>query len=110
MLYWLLLPSCAPTLEACDDMCRAAANAQEACLSEWGSEWEDLGYVDRSDYLNSCDTWAWEMHLLEKDARVPNAPNATEEICLDRQEWLDSNSFTCESWQDVDWNETPWSR
>ncbi len=110
MLYWLLLSSCDPAVDACDGMCQAAANAQEACLSEWEAQWVDFGYADKPDYLNACDTWAWEMDLLQKDAQPNDATSTAQEICLERHNWLGSETFTCESWLSIDWNETPWTR
>ncbi len=112
MLSWLLFLSCT-TPDACNGMCQAAADVQEVCLSEWEAQWEDLGYADKSDYLNSCDTWAWEMHLLEKDAQqngLFNPSSSVHEVCLERHDGLESEALTCESWLSIDWNETPWNR
>jgi len=112
MLFWLLLSSCS-TPEICDDMCKVAADMQESCISEWTAQWTDIGYTGKSDYKHACETWAWEMHLLEGDAQKAgnqSASDATEEICLERLEWLQSESLDCDAWQSIDWNGTPWNQ
>jgi len=97
--------------EACVEMCAAGAAVYGACLEDWGVSWAEAGHEDRSDFLGSCETWAWEMSLLEADAvdrGAPGAEGATAEACDERRAALRAPDATCEAWTDVDWSTPPW--
>jgi hypothetical protein len=76
--------------EACDEMCRRAADAQEACLADRGLTWEAAGFADRDDFLGHCDTWAWE------EAQIGDAGKT----CATRRDRLDG---TCASYEALTW-------
>ena len=112
MLTWLLFLGC-DTSDPCADMCQAAVDTHSACLAQWEAQWTDFGYADEQDFRNSCDTWAWEMRLLEKDARSVgdlDESGVVDGVCLEREKFLLSDTFNCDAWSSLDWNETPWKR
>ncbi len=104
---------CAPVLEPdpCEAMCRAAAELYGSCLQDWGAGWESAGYDDEPDFLDSCETWAWEMRLLEEDALqqgVIDEKGQVEATCTERRAAFESDAATCSTYTSIDWNDAPW--
>ena len=96
---------------ACVSMCGAAAALYGGCLSDWGADWEAAGYVDEDDFLVACETWAWEMSLLETDASQRGAAGAAGALvrtCRARREAFAAPDATCDAYTGVDWNARPW--
>jgi hypothetical protein len=89
---------------ACADMCHAAAVLYGACLDDWGVGWEAAGYADESDFVDACDTWAWEQAVLERDAGREGQLEAT---CEARRSRLEGG--TCDDFTEIDW-EAPLAR
>ncbi len=94
-------------------MCSAATRVYGGCLTHWGAEWADAGFVDEKDYFHSCETWAWEMRMLEKDAKRKGHIDSTghvDDACLDSEDALLSDDMRCADWSAIDWGVVPWSR
>lgn len=110
-MWWLLSCQSVSPPASCDALCVAAAEHQRACLVEWGVEWDAAGYEDEADFLLSCQTWAWEMSLLEADA-VANGvlaqPGTLAETCTDWTTAYAETDMTCASELPVDWHTPPW--
>ena len=108
----LFLAACAVEApKACDPMCSSAAELYGGCLEDWGVGWEGAGYEDREDFVDACDTWAWEMHVLEEDAvdrGVASDVGAVDAACEDRDAAMRAPDATCDAYTGVDWNEPPW--
>jgi hypothetical protein len=107
----LALLSCVEAPEPCVDMCAEAAAVQCGCLESWGSDWSDIGMESQQDFYARCQTWAWEMALLEKDARsrgVLEDAGVLEDVCEERTEALQDPELSCEEWSAMDWSVTPW--
>lgn len=110
----IALSACAPDAAppACVQMCAAAADLYGGCLDEWGAGWPDAGYADRADFLGACETWGWEMALLERDA-VQGGDTAAEgtlaRTCVDRRSAFQADTATCETYTGIDWQAPPWS-
>jgi len=92
--------SCASADDPCDDMCAAAATTYGTCLEDWGLDWSAAGYEDDADFREVCETWAWEMRILEKET---DADGWTDATCAARAELLG----TCEDYIGIDWNAGP---
>lgn len=96
---------------ACVEMCTAAAGLYGGCLSDWGAGWEAAGYTDEDDFLGACETWAWEMSLLEADAVARGdggAAGALVQTCRARRDAFSAPDATCEAYTSIDWNARPW--
>jgi len=92
-------------------MCAQAAAVQCGCLDAWGSEWSDIGYRSQQDFFEGCQTWAWEMKLLESDAVSRgelDGPGALESACQDRTAILEAPDLTCDDWSALEWSVVPW--
>lgn len=106
----LLLLSCAAEADPCPAMCEAAAPLVQACLEAEGLDWGAAGYADEAAFLESCETWAWQARLLERDAGQEGAVDAT---CQARAEdftaaMADPEAPDCAAWTAVTWEEMPW--
>jgi hypothetical protein len=103
-LFPLLLAAvgCGDGAEPCEGMCDAAARVYGGCLTEWGTDWAAAGYADRADFLDACDTWAWEMRLLEDRAGSSGEVDA---VCAEQEATLSGGG--CDAFLDVDWNAPP---
>ena len=106
------LGACAPEVpESCVTMCEAATTVYAGCLEQWELDWPAAGYDDAQAFTASCETWAWEMRLLHRDAlRRGYTADRTwlAQTCDERDATLSSESATCEDYTDIDWNELPW--
>lgn len=112
-LLLLALTGCAPdpAPPACVQMCAEAAVLYGGCLEEWGAGWEAAGYADQQDFLGACETWAWQMGLLEEDAvqaGEAGAAGATLRACRTRATAFADPAATCETYTGIDWNTPPW--
>jgi hypothetical protein len=106
LLLLALLAACAEP-DACTPMCAAAGQLYGGCLQDWGADWEAAAYADEADFLDACDTWAWEMHQLERDA---GRTGATDAACAEREAALTADDATCESFTGIDWHTPPWEQ
>ncbi len=110
MYFWMFLLNCSQP-DPCADMCSASAQVYGACLESWGASWEAAGYSDARDYFHSCETWAWELRLLEKQAKrdgeVPQT-GRVDKVCRTRAEELRNSETQCETWESIDWESLPW--
>ena len=108
----MLGAGCADAVDpACAAMCATAGEAYGACLADWGVDWSAAGLEDEADYVDRCETWAWEMGVLERDARargeaVPRG--ATEAACVERDSLLSAEGATCTDLTAIDWTVPPW--
>lgn len=112
LLLWGLAcgPSAVPA--ACDEMCAAAVVLYGDCLTAWGADWPAAGYEDAARYQNACDTWAWEMALLQ-DHAVEEGRQGAEgwlaDTCQERADRLSAEEATCDDYTTIDWGEAPWA-
>ena len=98
-----LVVSCEPVDDPCTSMCTSASALFAECLTEWQLSWEQAGFAGEEGYLENCETWAWELRLLEVDAGETGQVDA---ICQERADlFMDG---TCEDYTAVDWNTPPW--
>lgn len=103
----LLVAACAEGVpDACVDMCAAAAPLQAACLDADGLDWTATAWGDAAGFVASCETWAWESRLLERDARRrgPLDGRGIEEICVERRDTFLAAGAGCEAYEDIDWD------
>ena len=103
-LVWsVCLAACGTPDDPCEAMCDAAAALYEGCLVEWGVSWDQAGFDGQLGFLESCDTWAWELRVLEEDAQEAGAVDA---ICRERSALFESG--TCDDYTSNDWDALPW--
>ena len=111
MILLLALLACDEAPDPCVDMCAQAAAVQCGCLDAWESDWSDLGYADQQDFYARCQTWSWEMRLLEADAvdrGELDQAGVVDETCRTRAEVLMAQELTCSEFSSLDWSVTPW--
>ena len=111
-LLLLALAGCADDApDPCARMCDAAAALYGGCLEEWGAGWEAAGYEDDRDFLGSCETWAWQLRVLEEDA-VETGEIAeggqVDAVCRERAADLSAEDAACEAFTSLDWHTPPW--
>jgi hypothetical protein len=99
----LILLACAAEPDPCPEMCRAGAALYGGCLEGWGLDWSAAGYEDEEDFLEVCETWSWEMRLLEEAAGAAGSVDAT---CEQRADLF--NGGECEDFTGVDWGAFTW--
>jgi len=108
----LLLLACAGAPDPCASMCSAAGELLGACVEDWELDWPAVGYADEADFLGSCETWAWEARLLEREARRQGEAErgAVDLLCEQREVDLRAaiEEPACEAWTAIDWSEMPW--
>ena len=106
------LGGCAPEVpESCVAMCEAATGVYGDCLVEWELDWPAAGYDDAEAFTASCETWAWEMRVLHRDALrrgLTDERQWLDQTCEERSTTLSSEGVTCEDYTAIDWNEVPW--
>lgn len=115
-LLLLQLLGCAAEPDPCLAMCDAAAGLYGSCLADWGVGWEAAGYVDEDDFLDGCETWAWELRILEAEAvrrDELDQAGAVDGLCEQREVALteaaaDPDDLECSAYTEIDWNEPPW--
>lgn len=88
----------------CAQMCDAAEALYGACLTDWGADWSTAGYDDAEDFRTSCETWGWEMALLEQDADKDGWLEAT---CTTRRDAMAADDAPCSAYTDIDWGASP---
>lgn len=98
------LSACDGAEDACAPFCRAASDAQAACLAASDLDWEALGYADQDDWLESCQTWAWEQRQLARDAGV--SAGAVDAACQAQEGAMEGGG--CSEIQSFDWNDPVW--
>lgn len=93
-------------------MCEAAGELLGVCVEDWELDWSAVGYADQADFLESCDAWAWQARLLERDARRRGEVDrgAVDALCHQREAELSAALETrdCEAWTETDWSTMPW--
>ena len=112
MLLVLLLGCSSDVPQVCDTMCQAATDLYGGCLADWGVDWTAIGHADEQAFLASCETWGFEMALLQADAiqRDELSDNdALEDACTQREAAMTADDATCSTYSDIDWNNVPWS-
>lgn len=109
-LFALLLLACDGAADPCPAMCQAAAPLVLTCLEAEGLDWGAAGYADEGAFLESCETWAWQARLLERDAGEEGAVDATCEARAASFEaaLTDPAAPDCAAWTEVRWEEMPW--
>ena len=110
ILLLLLWPACADQ-DPCPQMCSDATGVYGGCLSSWGADWQDAGFLDARAYFHSCETWVWEMRLLEREARARGKVDQlghVDAFCVDISEQLTHSGATCDDWTAIDWETQPW--
>lgn len=96
----LLLLAC-DEADPCVPMCAAAASLYGDCLRASGLDWPAAGYTDRADFLDACDTWAWEQRALEE---AEDASGRTDRACAAREAALTDPEATCDTFTEFDWS------
>jgi hypothetical protein len=96
--------------DPCETMCATARNLYGSCLDEWGASWTAAGYADGDEFEASCQTWAWQMRRLEKEARGRGEAEMgdVDQVCRVRAACLADSAATCDDFTDIDWDDTPW--
>jgi hypothetical protein len=61
-MIWLWACSSSP----CEGLCADAFAMQKLCVEERGLSLEEVGYESESDFKNACETWIWELELLDE--------------------------------------------
>lgn len=112
MLLGLLLLACeAEAPDACERMCVSAEALYGGCLEDWGAGWDAAGFQDHRDFLDACETWGWEMRLLEADAVKRGEleqEGAVDRLCSLRYQQLSDPEAVCADYTGMDWNAVPW--
>lgn len=111
-----LLLACARAPDPCTDMCGSAATLYGGCLESWGLGWSAAGYADQADFLDRCQTWAWEERLLEARAvrqGQAGAEGSVDATCTERDAAFtaaaaDPEALQCAVYTDIAWDEAPW--
>ncbi|MDP6933117.1 MAG: hypothetical protein QGG40_09380 [Myxococcota bacterium] len=94
-MWWILL-ACVTAPDPCSQMCETAADLYGSCLEEWSLDWSAAGFQDEQDYLQVCDTWAWEQRLLADD------PSRVDQVCEERDSVFQHGS--CSEYTSTDWD------
>ncbi|MBM4369182.1 MAG: hypothetical protein FJ102_23410 [Deltaproteobacteria bacterium] len=102
-MLWLL--ACVTQPDPCLAMCEAGAALYGGCLAEWGADWTAAGYADEDDFLDACDTWAFEWRQIEA---VDGHEGQTDATCVARAEQFSASTATCDDFTSTDWNSAPW--
>ncbi len=90
--------------DPCEAMCTAAATLYGGCLEDWGADWTAAGYGDDAEFIDACQTWAWQMRLLEE--HEGSALGWTDQTCRARTTLYDEG--VCTDFTQTDWNQMPW--
>lgn len=91
--------------DPCEAMCAAAADLYGGCLDDWGVGWTAAGYADEYDFIDACETWAWQMRRLEDRA---GHNGATDAACARRTARFEAPDATCDDYTSIDWSSPPW--
>ena len=91
--------------DPCAAMCSIATRHLGGCMESEGLGWQDAGYADAREFFHSCETWAWASRKLEDDA---GATGATTQTCESWHDKIQAPTFSCEDFEDLDWNASPW--
>jgi hypothetical protein len=96
--------------DPCVQMCASAEDLYGGCLDDWDVGWTAAGYADGDDFVDTCETWSWEMRHLERDARRRGVAErgALDQTCTARDARFSADDATCDDFTDVDWSQTPW--
>ena len=95
------------TPPVCATTCATLLEAQQSCLDDLELEWTDLGHESPESFAHSCETWSWELAVLERDAvrRGEATKGAAADHCAERTAELGDAS--CIDLQRLDWR-VPW--
>ena len=112
----LLLSGCgtppAAVPASCARMCTSAAALYGGCLSDWGADWSAAGFADEDGFVGSCETWGWEMSILEADAVERGALGEAgwlAETCAAREAAFSAEDAACSAYTDIEWDNVPWA-
>jgi hypothetical protein len=97
----LTLFACGGLPDPCEQMCEAAAQVYGRCLTAEGLDWNAAGYEGIEDYLDACDTWAWEKRLIEDTD--PLEEGRLDAVCRSRTSKLEGGG--CQDYYDIDWDQ-----
>ena len=108
LLYTFL--SCSEDPQPCEDFCKASASLYDYCLTEGGASWENSQWQSEESYLQSCQTWEWEMLMLEEDAlsRGELSEPFLSDYCTEQEKKFRSDSALCTDFTELDWSRPPW--
>ena len=97
---------------ACEAMCLSAAALYGGCLADWGADWSAAGFDDEDAFLNSCQTWGWQMSHLQ-DAALEDGTHADAgwlaAPCEDRDAAMSAEDAACSEFTDIAWSDVPWA-
>ncbi|MDG1478643.1 MAG: hypothetical protein P8R54_03590 [Myxococcota bacterium] len=97
---------------SCEAMCLSAATLYGGCLTDWGVDWSAAGFDDEDAFLNSCQTWGWQMSLLQ-DAALEDGthddPGWLAATCEERDAALSAEGAACSVFTDIAWSDAPWA-
>lgn len=84
-----LLLGC-PAADECAPVCSAAGDLYAGCLTEWGQDWgAAVGYADRADWDNWCDTVQAEDRLLADTSAADDAEDQRQARCANQLDVAD---------------------
>ena len=108
VLYALL--SCSDQPQPCAGFCQASSKLYDQCLRDGGASWEDSQWNSQEGYLHSCQTWQWEMLLLEEDAlnRDELSEPFLQDYCQEKEQLFLAEEATCTDFSDLNWSSPPW--
>lgn len=71
---------------------------QGECLAADGLGWEAAGHADEADYIDACETWAWEQVRIDRasgrrGATGPDCEARTALVRYDGCEALDGPAY-----------------
>jgi hypothetical protein len=96
---------------SCDAMCDAAAALYGGCLADWGLDWTAAGYDDEAAFENSCQTWGWQMTILQDAALedgLHSEPGWLASTCTEREAAMSAEDAPCSAFTGIDWSDVPW--
>lgn len=96
----------------CETMCLSAAALYGGCLTDWGVDWAAAGFADEAAFLNSCETWGWQMSLLQDAALAEGTHEDAGWLaatCEEREAAMSAEDAACSVYTGIEWNDAPWS-
>ncbi len=97
------LAGCASAADPCVPMCAQAAEVYASCLEEWDTDWAATGFQDADDFSAGCETWTWELRVLDEDVGGDGA--SVDRMCTTRRASL--STLTCDEWTELAWDDSP---
>lgn len=97
---------------SCEAMCLSAAALYGGCLTDWGVDWTAAGFEDEDAFLGSCQTWGWQMSILQDAALEEGShddPGWLAATCEEREAAMSAEDAACSVYTDIEWNDAPWA-